>query len=259
MLRVYENPQPRRTRPEERQVLARALGHTPETVISVHLLARELAEAYVAGDTARPDGIIVQGGPDPGELMSCGSDAAVLWELIRLVDEWWCVSVIEPSVRELGATIEACMGRKVRYYGDIYHVLRRPVVRLHHAGARLLTPDDLELVEAAPAEIRGGGWGSTREMLEEGVVAGAVIGGDLVAIAFTSARSVGHADVAVNTLERWRGRGLAAAAASLVARRLQEASQVPVWSTGEDNRASLRVAQKLGFVPLAWRTYVILN
>ena len=80
-----------------------------------------------------------------------------------------------------------------------------------------------------------------------------------MAIAFTSARSVGHADVAVYTLERWRGRGLAAAAASLVARRLQEASQVPVWSTGEDNRASLRVAQKLGFVPLAWRTYVILN
>ena len=151
------------------------------------------------------------------------------------------------------------MSGKVRYYGDIYHVLRDPVARLHHEATRLLTPDDIELVEAAPAEVRGGGWSSTREMLEEGVVAGAVVKGNLVAIAYTSARSARHADVAVNTLERWRGRGFAAAAASLVARRVQEAGQIPVWSTGEANRASLRVAQKLGFVPIARRTYVILD
>ncbi len=95
-------------------------------------------------------------------------------------------------------------------------------------------------------------------MFDEGVVAGAVVEGDLlVAIAFTHARSTRHADVAVNTLEEWRGRGLATAAASLVAQRLQEAGQRPMWSTGEDNSASLRVAQKLGFTPITRRTYVI--
>ena len=59
-------------------MLAGTLGDTPESVISVHLLAHGLAEAYVAGDPTRPEGIIVRGGSDTGELMSFGSDAAVL-------------------------------------------------------------------------------------------------------------------------------------------------------------------------------------
>lgn len=49
------NLQPRKARPEERQALAGALGDTPESVISVHLLARGLAEAYVAGDPTHSD------------------------------------------------------------------------------------------------------------------------------------------------------------------------------------------------------------
>jgi len=59
-------------------VLAGALGDTPESVISVYQLARELVDAYVAGDPAHPDGVIVQGGFDPRELMSFGLNAAVL-------------------------------------------------------------------------------------------------------------------------------------------------------------------------------------
>jgi hypothetical protein len=58
--------QPRKALPEERQVLAGALGDTPESVISVHLLARGLGEAYVAGDLRRPDGVVLRGGSDPG-------------------------------------------------------------------------------------------------------------------------------------------------------------------------------------------------
>jgi predicted GNAT family acetyltransferase len=81
--------------------------------------------------------------------------------------------------------------------------------------------------------------------------------GDLVAIAFTHARFARHADVAVDTSKEWRGRGFATATASLVVQRLQETGQRPVWSSGEGNLASLRVAQKLGFTPITRRTYVI--
>ena len=69
------------------------------------------------------------------------------------------------------------------------------------------------------------------------------------------ARSERHADIGAATLEAWRGRGLATAAAALVARRVQEAGQTPVWSAGEDNAASLRVAQKIGFTAVSRRTY----
>ena len=93
--------QPRRVSPEERQALARTLGDTPESVISVHLLARGLAEAYVAGDPACPTGVILRGGSDPGELMSFGSDAAVLWELLRPV------STTKPADADDLALVEA--------------------------------------------------------------------------------------------------------------------------------------------------------
>jgi RimJ/RimL family protein N-acetyltransferase len=40
---------------------------------------------------------------------------------------------------------------------------------------------------------------------------------------------------------------------------VQKARQIPVWSTGENNYASLRIAQKLGFTKVTERTYVIVN
>jgi predicted GNAT family acetyltransferase len=101
------------------------------------------------------------------------------------------------------------------------------------------------------------GFGSLRKLLEEGFVACAIVSGQIVSIAHTYARTTHYADIGVHTLERWRRGGLASAAASIVARCIQEAGQTPVWSTGEDNWASLRVAQKLGFVESSRRTYVI--
>jgi predicted GNAT family acetyltransferase len=88
-------------------------------------------------------------------------------------------------------------------------------------------------------------------------VAAAIVTRAVVSIAFASARTAGHADVGVATLESWRGRGLATAAASLVAARIQAEGQAPVWSAGEGNLASLRVAEKIGFVEIGRRTYVI--
>jgi len=122
---------------------------------------------------------------------------------------------------------------------------------------RELSVADLDLLEAAPPELRGAGFGSTHDLLREGVVACAVVGGAVVSIGHTSARTSRYADIGVFTAEQWRGRGLATAAAALVATRVQETGQIPVWSTGEDNWASLRVAEKLGFRTTLQRTYVI--
>jgi len=80
---------------------------------------------------------------------------------------------------------------------------------------------------------------------------------EIVVIAHTSARTEHYADIGVFTLKEWRGRGFATAAASIVAKRVQEVGQIPLWSTGEDNIASLRIAQKLGFTEVSRSTYVI--
>ena len=248
---------PRHDEPDERGILIDALRDSPETVISLHLLKHGLCEAYVAGDPARFDGLIIQSHQKPGEPTGFGDDARTLWELLKTVRGWWCVNVSEACAPRLGTIVEEETGRAVRYYGDVYHTLTRPAVPFEHEMVRLLSPADLPLLESAAGEVRGSGWGSARQMLEEGIVAGALAEGRLVAVAYTSARSHKHADVAVRTMKEWRGLGLATAAASLVAREVQGAGQVPVWSCGEDNAASLRVARKLGFAEVGKRVYVI--
>ena len=242
---------------EGRLALANALGDTPETAISVHRLTSGFCRAYVAGDPARFDGAIVQDNFCPAEPMGFGSDPEILWALLKSVEGWDCVDVIPECAIALGQIIEKETGSRVRYYGDVYHVLSRPAVRFQSEAVRQLTLADLHLLKSAPKELRGVGFGSTRRLLSEGFVACGIVSGRIASIAHTSARTDGHADIGVFTMEEWRGRGFAAAAASIVARRIQEAGQTPTWSAGEDNRASLRVAQKLGFTEVARRTYVI--
>jgi hypothetical protein len=247
----------RSIRPEEHTILAEALGDTPETFISVHILTRSLGRAYVAGDVRCFEAAVVQERDYPNEMMGFGADAAALSRLLGLVEGWRAVEVKEDIAPKLGRILEARTGSEVRYYRDVFHVPTRPVAPFTDERVRLLSPNDLELLETSCEGMRGSGWGSGRALLEEGVMAGAVVEGRLVANAFTSARTAKHADVAVNTLEGWRNRGLATAAASLVAREVQQAGQTPVWSCGEDNLASLAVARKLGFVPVSHKTYVI--
>jgi len=239
--------------------LADALGDTPETVISVHLLRRGLCRAYVAGDPSRFDGAIVQWNDSPAEPMGFGSDPDVLWELLKVVRGWDCVNVTPQCATALGEIMEEKMGVPIRYYGDIYHTLSKPVLDYPNEAVHQLTLADLKLLESAPIELRGSGFGSPHGLLSDGVLACAVVSGNIVSIAHTSGRSDRHAEIGVFTLAVWRGRGFATAAASMVAQRVQEAGQTPVWSTGEDNVPSLRVAQKLGFTEVSRRTYVILD
>jgi predicted GNAT family acetyltransferase len=122
-----------------------------------------------------------------------------------------------------------------------------------------LTVEDADLIEAAPKAIRGAGFASREEILTAGIVAGAGFGGELVVIAHTSARTEKCSDIGGATLEPWRFRGFSTAAVSLVAGAIQDADQIPEWSVGADNHASVQVAQKLGFKEVSRRTYVILE
>ena len=67
----------------------------------------------------------------------------------------------------------------------------------------------------------------------------------------------GRVGVRTDDREGWRGRGFATAAACLVSQAVQAVGLTPVWSTGEDNYASQRIAEKLGFTQIVRRTYVI--
>lgn len=96
---------PRRAKPDELAAHVEALGDSPETVISVHLLERGLCDAYVAGDPEHFSGLIVQSHQDPGEPTAFGADARTLWELLQMARGWWCVNISEACAPRLGSIV----------------------------------------------------------------------------------------------------------------------------------------------------------
>jgi GNAT superfamily N-acetyltransferase len=244
--------------PHAYAALAAALGDTPMTTLTLQVLRTGACRVYLAGEPGQPKGAIVQADAMSEEPTGYGSDPEVLWALLRQVEGWACVDVDYDCAPPLGALIAQGTGASVRYLEDIYLVLGRPAPSYPHPAVRLLTPADLPLLEAAPPELRSGLWGSAETLLGESIVACAIIGGEIVATALCSGRSERYADVGVYTRQEFRGRGLSTAAAALVASQVQARGLIPIWSTGGHNLASLRVAQKLGFVEVARRRYVIL-
>ncbi len=240
-------------------VLADALGDTPETVQAVHRLRDGRCRAWVTGDPAHFSAAIIQTDDMPGEPMGFGDDASALWNLLQGVSGWWCVEVSNPVASALAGLFAAQRGTSPRLYGDVFHILTTPAPEIPNAVVRLLTLADLTLYESSPEELHSAAFGSLRDLLTHGIVAGAVVGGQLVAMAHTSALTPRHGEIGVATLPDYRGRGLSTTSSALVACAIQAGGRVPVWSCGEDNHASLRVAAKLGFVEVSRRSYVILD
>lgn len=241
----------------QRRVLAHALGDDPQTVIAVHLLERALCNAYVVGPPAHFRAVLIQALHDVEEPLAFGADAGGVWTLLSQATGWTCVSVPEEIADGVGEAMKAATRRSIRFYGDLLYTMTTPVSLRHDDGVRYLTPSDLAMWDCSPSELHVNGFGSLEALLTNGVAAGAVVDGHLVAIAATTARTAHHADIGVNTLEAFRGQGYATAAASLVVDSVQRAGAVPVWSTGEANVPSQRVAEKLGFTPADRRTYLI--
>lgn len=242
---------------QECLTLANIIGDTPMTVISGSRLKQGMCDAYVAGTLPNVTAALVFDAYCPDEPCGFGADADALWQLLKATDGWSCINIDTSCAEPLGALIEADTGTSVRYYGDVYHALLEPVHRYPNAAVRLLTSEDAKRLAKAPPEVQGNGYKTHEAMVTEGIAAGAIVDGNIVAIAHTYAETNLHADIGGSTVETWRKNGFATAAASLVAQEIQAKGKVPVWSCGEDNIASLRVAQKLGFTEVNRRTYVI--
>ena len=245
--------------PKQHPLLATALRDTPETVHSVHMLHRGLCRAWVTGEPASFKAAILQAVDWPQEPTGFGSNPDLLWELLQQIEGWTCILVDSGCAPALATIIEAELGCRTRFLDDVTHLLAAPARVVRDQAVRRLTMADLELLQSAPLELRAGLWSSPRDLLAEGIVACAVISGEIVATALTAACTDRYADIGVYTRKEVRGRGYATAAASLVVREVQAGERTPIWSAGAHNTASLRVAQKLGFQEVSRRTYVILE
>ncbi len=240
-------------------LLADLLGDSPETVLAVNALRRQNCQAYVVGELPRIQAALLQISSFPREPQAFGSDASAILTMLQTIQGWDCVNVASEVAESVGVLIQKKMKVAVRYYGDFYYTLSKPVMRFRHKYVRRLCLEDLSLLESAPREFRGHGYGTPHGLLEEGVVACGIISDEVVSIAHTAGHTKKFADIGVITRKDWRNKGLASAAASIVAEVLQEKGITPVWSAGDDNLPSVRIAQKLGFSKISQRQYVILD
>jgi RimJ/RimL family protein N-acetyltransferase len=107
--------------------------------------------------------------------------------------------------------------------------------------------DEVVFIDEANAHLLDVNFAYTRSVLDwRSPVAGIVRNGAVVSACYSARRRATACEAGVDTVEPYRGRGLAVAVVSAWARAVQAAGMTPLYSTSWDNKASLRVAAKLG-------------
>jgi RimJ/RimL family protein N-acetyltransferase len=170
----------------------------------------------------------VIGRPDPLEIAQ--AVATLRGELLADEPTTAHVAAALPGWRGEGAAIHA-------------RAAATPLPPAAHPTRELRGPDPLDHLTP-----------SLREEIEEarGRTPVVVACADALPVAFCYASSETEAwwDVSVDTVEAYRGRGFAAAAFLRLAALFAEKGKAPVWGALDSNRASLRLAARLGFVPV---------
>jgi RimJ/RimL family protein N-acetyltransferase len=241
-------------------LLSDILGDSPQTVIPTHILRRGFCKAYILGNLPKYQAVLIQPESLQDELIGFSSEPETLFEVLKNLQGWRCVNVNSKHSNTLGRIIEERMGIHVKYCNDITLTQSKIVNGFHNECVRQLTISESKLLEEASPEIRE--WtrsffGTPEALLSEGIVACAMRGNRIISVAHTGSRTRHYSDIGVYTLKEFRGQGLATSAASLVAKMVHADRQVPVWSAGGHNTASLRVAQKMGFSEVSRSTNVI--
>lgn len=242
----------------EQLLLADRIEENVETANGIFRLRQGIANAYIAGPLDDPGAIVVQSRFLMEEPALFGRDALLAWQLLQIVPEWTAVNAEAVVAPELAAIIDAETGGTCALIEEIYYELPEPVRAFSHPDVRRLTLDDLALVESATESLDMAGWrlGTAKVLLRDGFLAGAVVNGELVSIAFSASRTGRYGEIGIKTRADYRGRGYSTAAASLVTAEVQASGEIAFWSTDQDNAASQRVAEKLGFREVARRIYV---
>lgn len=244
------------------KLLIRAvIGEAPETLMSLEQLRRGLCRAYVLGSPDQPAAIAVQPDAFPRDISLYGNDAQAIFALMRQMTGWEAADVAAEYARPVAEWLGWATRRRVVFSHEHFFTLDHPAPALAHPTVRMLGDADLPLMEEATVPLDMGDWrfGSAAALLAEGLVAGAVINGELVAVAFSAAAGDRYVDVGIVTRESHRGQGLATVAAAQVCAAIQAGGRTPAWGTSAENLASQRVAAKLGFREVAQRVYLNLG
>ncbi len=229
------------------------LPDVPETVIANHLIKNNYCKLFVSNDH-----IIVQSDFGPEELIGFGSDANEIFQLLKQIKGWRCIVLDTNVATKLGDLLLSNTKINVRYLTDVYHTNNQKIItNKNYEGASLLKAENTEEIQIITKEFEINGFKTINELLVNGFLVFSKIEDQIVSITYTSALSQKYADIGTFTKEAFRGQGFSTANATLVVNKVLEIGKIPIWSCGDTNSGSLKVAQKLGFKEVSRRKYVI--
>jgi hypothetical protein len=220
--------------------LAARLPDLPRLVETRAILLSGACE--VLGDTAHGDYVVrsvdtalaaVVGRPSTGALREMAARGGVL-EILCAEEAAAATVAALPGWRADPATI---------------HVLGRtdpPRAFAPGRDVRLVGPDEPVSLTHLPAELRR----ELQAARHRSPFAIAFAGGRGVSFAYAPWQTETLFDVSIDTVASHRGRGRGAAAARLLIEHMRARGRQPVWGAMEGNIASLRLAARLGFVPV---------
>ncbi len=115
------------------------------------------------------------------------------------------------------------------------------------AGAvRLIAPSELSSIDGLPPDLLS----ELRVAARRLPIAASLVGGRFVSFCYVAAQTEGLWDISIDTLAEHRNRGHAARCVTYMIGYMQRRGKQPVWGAEETNPPSLRLAAKLGFVPV---------
>jgi GNAT superfamily N-acetyltransferase len=197
-------------------------------------------------------------GPGAADLLVRGTDFGL-----------YCVAG-SPDLSPLSPALARHGGRAVLCLQEAGEAVAREVPGWPSSRAVIHTHPDPESVSepAATARMRigllsprdrdGGGLDHVPEPLRTELETAlgfahvaAVFESDLpVAFCYTASETETLWDVSIDTLEPWRGRGLARACCEFLISHMARHGKSPVWGALEQNAPSMKLAERLGFLPV---------
>jgi hypothetical protein len=181
-----------------------------------------------------------------GDGIAYGSDRARL--VVVANADISSVLALAPSVPEHTLlVVEEALATALRQAGRavdraILHTLPDPETLPDLEGAMRL-PDDASL-DHVPPEVAG------ELRASRSAIWTAYVDGLPVSFAHAPWQSTRYFDISVDTLPGARQLGLATITAAAMIRHERGLGREPVWGADEDNHGSLRLAKRLGFVPV---------
>ena len=239
--------------------LAEWLGDSLDTVVPLHVLLSGRCKAWLDGSASSPRACVVLAdyvAREPWAFGGDADDAEAVARLLREAPGWKCVNVSREFADAMSDALHRGTGQPASRHGDLYFAPAGKIDAVDDDRVRLLTRDDAPLFRESPEDARAGPAEFIERLLRDGLCAAAVVDGRVVAQAHAYCITPRHAEIGARTAVHFRGRGLSTACGTLLCARLQASNRLPVWSTGESNLASQRVAQKIGLRLVHRRVYL---